>query len=304
MKLALIIFLLNIFSIALVCSELNADQQQEIIDKINNVRRNTVPPAANMREVQWNECYAQIALDFLKKCGDVDGHNPDRFTQGCEASENLGESIYNRPLDDTTTDPIGVWAKEGESYNYYERSCSGPTCINYLQLINANAYLVGCAVYNQENCGRTGETTICNYGEGLGFTGATYNEGEPCSECEGEFSYCNEGLCAQEDEPTPTGSTSTGSTNEVTDCPTNHHHHNHNHDHDHNHDHKNHDHGKGGGKGKGKGKGKGEGKGEGDDEGISGFLGVYAEDKSDATSNSIMILLLVATILSVLLSSL
>ncbi|KAI6657292.1 GLIPR1-like protein 1 [Oopsacas minuta] len=184
---------------------LDDTEKCEIIDSINKVRRNVNPSAANMREVHWSDCYADIAKDYLARCKDIDAYNIDRVTKaaaaGCEASDTVGETIHN--ADETTVDAIDTWASEKDLYDFEQNVCSD-TCFNYAQLVNAETYAVGCAVFNQENCGRTGHTTLCNYGTSVVFTDTPYSAGEACSGCAGEFPSCSEGLCTVAAATTPT----------------------------------------------------------------------------------------------------
>ncbi|KAI6657294.1 hypothetical protein LOD99_42 [Oopsacas minuta] len=179
---------------------------------INNARRTTDPIGANIRAVKWSDCYVKIALEHLQQCGDVDALNSDRQTQaadtGCEASDSVGETIYNPPIGDTTG-PVGFWAREGDFYNL-------------LKIL---------AQFDQMNCGRTGETFLCNYGLANGL----YIKDAQCSGCDDEFPCGNKGLCSQTAVTDPSTAT-------VTTKSQRHNHQRGHRVHDHNHGDKKHDH--------------------------------------------------------------
>ena len=245
MNLVVSILLLTISSCILVSSQFTRDEIQQILERINTVRRNANPTGSNLREVMWSECLANISARYLMECSNFGEQNQEREAQareaGCVTSDvSVGETRFNDATD--SANPVDAWASENSSYNFEMNTCQGE-CSNYLQLVNAETFLVGCANLNEfEECGREGESTVCNYAFAPDGN-APYQAGEACADCEGDFSGCNEGLCVGTPATTvvTTNPATVVTTNPASPSPTTpncpnpkdhrHHHHHHGHKH-------------------------------------------------------------------------
>ena len=208
MKLIFSLLILNILSnFSLVYSVINFSEvpltpaeQQQIIDDINQVRRDANPTGANLREVQWDNCLATVAYEYLKDCPSFGVLNPSRtgnaIAAGCISSGvNVGETTYSS-ASDGASNPVYIWASQSVSYTYSSNTCATFSCGNYLQLVNAETYLVGCAKIDEADCGREGESILCDFVVSVGKN-SPYIQGEPCSSCEVEWPSCNNGLCIE-----------------------------------------------------------------------------------------------------------
>ena len=235
MKLLIPILLLNIVNIGFVHSQISPVEIQIILDTINGVRRNATPTAANAREVRWSNCLAGVTYDFQSKCLSVGMFNSNRTNEaianGCSVNGNVGETAYIVSNGMTTfSDVILAWANEASSYDYDTNACSS-ICRNYLQIVTADLEFVGCSLYERSNCGETGVKVLCDFSTSSMLGQLPYISGEACSGCAGEYSQCDNGLCAFSDPPettTPpttnsptvnsTTSTTVGTTSNATKC--------------------------------------------------------------------------------------
>ena len=213
-------------SLIVVESTMFSEQaQQEIVDAINTIRRGVSPSAADTREIQWSDCLAAVANDYLNRC-DGSTLNPNRLAEAqnrsCNASEaSVGESMYSTsdiPVNSTAV--IDSWGAQSSDYTY-PSSCSSE-CLDYIQLIWSSTSLVGCAFLDlSANCPTgTGTLVICDFAEGSMPPTSPYTEGAACSACTAPLLSCNNGLCAIPPPPTqattPTTNPATNATAPVT----------------------------------------------------------------------------------------
>ena len=111
-------------------STFNETGQQEIVDAINKVRREALPRGANLREVRWDSCLAELANKYVLSCGEIGSQNVNRQSQavdlGCVSShQKVGETTYyiSAPLA-SNAQAIEAWIKQIPSYKFNENSCS------------------------------------------------------------------------------------------------------------------------------------------------------------------------------------
>ena len=154
MQISYLTFLSILFSIALVNSIFNETGQQEIVDAINKVRKEALPRGANVREVRWDSCLADLANNYVLSCGEIGSKNVNRQNQaidlGCVSYDQIiGETTFytSSPLA-SNTKPIEAWNKQTQSYSYDDHTCSF-ICEDYLQLVWFQTYLVGCATIDE-----------------------------------------------------------------------------------------------------------------------------------------------------------
>ena len=199
MKFIFSLLILDIL-IHVVYLTLTPTEQQQIINDNNQVRRDAKPTGANLREVRWNDCLATIAMEYLTTCPNFGVLNSARTEEaiaaGCVSSGvKVGETTYSS-ASDGAGNPVYIWANQNASYTYSDNTCSS-NCDNYLQLVKAETYLVGCGKIDEvENCGREGESILCDYVVASDQS-SPYIQGAQCSSCEGVWSGCNDGLCTE-----------------------------------------------------------------------------------------------------------
>ena len=208
LKMNQLLYLTLLFIITLVDCTFNETGQQEIVDAINEVRRAAFPRGANLREVRWDPCLAELAAINAHSCGEIGSENIYRQSHavelGCVSSgQRIGETTFyiSAPLA-SNTQAIEAWIKQIPSYKYDDHTCRF-ICEDYIQLVWFQTYLVGCATIDEAECGKSGTTVVCDYRMSSVDEFKPYMKGEPCSACEENWSVCNEGLCTQ---PTKTTS--------------------------------------------------------------------------------------------------
>ena len=212
------------------CQGFDEEAKNAIVDAHNEVRRAVSPSAANMMEVKWSDCLANVGSNYLETCPGIITHNPNARAQAqamnCEGSEQfVGENLYwtSRSTVPDVTVATTAWANEKSDYNYVTGCSLGEVCGHYTQMIWYNSYLVGCAQINQSPCGESGTTIICNYAIGGNIVGSPpYTEGQACSQCATSSPNCNEDLCSINAPTMPNNNTAATEPNagETTNTPT------------------------------------------------------------------------------------
>ena len=281
---------LALSTIAVVHCEHTKERIQRILNIANTERSSVSPPAANMREMRWSSCLAEVVEKHLQTCPDIGVKNPNLQKEakeaGCEAADvGIGEIMYEVPSDGS----YSIGKDECISCMDDNGDCDDE-CERYFQVINAESYSVGCVLRPVE-CGGAEGTGTCYFSVPTNSDGP-YIEGEPCSRCVGEWSGCNEaGLCTQMKSPTesPTGP---------------HDHHNQHNHHDHGRGHKSHDHNHGTKHDHAHKHKNGKGNDNGDMGGQMSVGRFVGSSSSSASINKIAILLLIASLFAFLFSSL
>ena len=300
MKSIFTFLLVLLFTVTLVhCqSEFTEEVIEAVVNAFNNLRSSVSPPASNMREMRWSSCLAGVVEKFLLTCPDIGAKNPNLQKEaedvGCEAADvRIAEVFFNNP-----DDQFGI--NECTSCMADSGDCDDE-CEKYHQIINAESYSFGCA-RRSDDCGVEDESATCYFSVPTNPDGP-YIEGEPCSRCVGEWSGCNEaGLCTQIE-----STTETPTEPQVTTTRDHHNHHNH---HDHGHGHKSHDHNHGTKHDHNHGTkhdhahNHGKGNEKGDMEGQMSVGRFVGSSSSSASINKIAILLLIASLIAFLFSSL
>ena len=182
---------------------LNEKDRNAILYAHNELRKSVDPTAANMREMEWNDCLAEVAYEYLMQCTGSE-HNEIRQIQAeekdCEASDQaVGENKYQTAEKITDFNVVTTaWAAEKESFNYETLECSD-VCEHYKQMVWFDSFLIGCAELDQAMCNGEGTIVVCNYARGGNTVGVKpYTQGFQCSECMGPWdTSCNDGLCSR-----------------------------------------------------------------------------------------------------------
>ena len=177
--------------------------QKSIVDIHNEARRSVDPTAANMREMEWSDCLAEAAYEYLQQCLKMQTVQQIAAAKDCEASDQeVGSNILIRA--DSITDIITVvtnWADEKSFYRRVTNDCEEEKdCGHYIRMIFPESFLVGCAIfYYGPDCGFEEYDFLCSYAKGGGSENQPYALGEKCSECIAPWDNCNDGLCTRND---------------------------------------------------------------------------------------------------------
>ncbi|CAG9559790.1 unnamed protein product [Danaus chrysippus] len=176
--------------------------KQDILDKINQ-RRNKVasgdirslPPAANMLKMEWNEqleisaqrwadqCFNSSVIERRDICTDL-------------VNETVGQNvatIYGEAPGLTISSLVDIWYMELLNMNSSIISRYRPSSLtrlseydNFTQLVWAETNKAGCAAvkFKESEGNETVYRLVCNFApSGNRFGDSVYNEGQPCSRC-------------------------------------------------------------------------------------------------------------------------
>ncbi|XP_062429109.1 serotriflin-like [Rhea pennata] len=168
-----------------------AQNEQQIVDQHNEIRRSVIPTASNMLKMVWNEKAAINAKKWANKCQMKMSPREERVVKGVVCGENILQSSYPS----TWPEAIKVWANQMSNFKYGVGSIKKNANIHsYTQLIWYNSYQVGCAVAYCPNS-RLNYFYVCHYcpaGNDLRKIATPYNKGPKCGDCPG---HCDRGLC-------------------------------------------------------------------------------------------------------------
>ena len=126
-------FILCLHVILGVCpfllAQLSSEDKQSLLDAHNSARRNVLPSAANMLEMQWNNTLAAMAQSYSEGC--VFEHDTDR-SDGWPYS--IGENLFRTELTISNFSiAVSSWKNESLFYNYDANGCSA-ICGQYTQV--------------------------------------------------------------------------------------------------------------------------------------------------------------------------
>jgi len=191
-----------------------AEDQNIIVDMHNKLRRDlakgeagTMPKAANMEKITWDEELAKIAQAQVNKCVyDHDCGDCRKDKNGCYS--HVGQNIAYRGSTGFGNQsdwhlPIQAWYNEITNYdnadtNVEKFSGTGTTGVvgHFTQVIWAETYKIGCGFIIYQEGKWYKKLYSCNYGHGGNMGGAPiYLKGEPCSKCPSD-TQCEDSLCA------------------------------------------------------------------------------------------------------------
>ena len=157
--------------------------EQAILDKHNEWRANTQPPAKDMYKVRWDSAIATNMYNWLARCDTNWPHSDqDGYRKNVGGYEFLGENLaYCAGI--SCEDPIdGIvgylgqsWWDEKDDYNWASDSSNGGVTSHYTQMSSSNIYAIGCAAVECPSPGPYGWNGKwweigCQYGErGQGY---------------------------------------------------------------------------------------------------------------------------------------
>uniref|UniRef100_K7FZ77 Serotriflin-like n=1 Tax=Pelodiscus sinensis TaxID=13735 RepID=K7FZ77_PELSI len=166
-----------------------AEQQKEIVDTHNSIRRWVRPTASNMLKMEWNAAAAEFANSWANQCTFTSSLQDRRKPMGC------GENLYmsNTPI--PWSNAIQGWYKKVANFLYgAEQIVPGAAIDQYTQMILYKSYEIGCAVaYCPES--KYNYFYVCHYCpvENIANLIKTpYKSGTPCGDCP---DACDNGLC-------------------------------------------------------------------------------------------------------------
>uniref|UniRef100_K7FU94 Cysteine-rich venom protein pseudechetoxin-like n=1 Tax=Pelodiscus sinensis TaxID=13735 RepID=K7FU94_PELSI len=169
-----------------------ADQQKEIVDKHNTLRRGVNPTASKMLRMEWNAEAAKNAKNWANQC--TLSHSPQEQRTTIPAV-GCGENLYMSSAPNSWSDAIQTWYNEVEKF-IYGTGANPPEAVigHYTQVVWYKSYQIGCAVaYCPDK--EYKYYYVCQYcpaGNIQGRMNTPYKSGTPCGDCP---DACDNGLC-------------------------------------------------------------------------------------------------------------
>ncbi|NXJ66567.1 CRVP protein, partial [Rostratula benghalensis] len=165
--------------------------EKQILDQHNEIRRSVIPTARNMLKMVWSDKAAKGAQKWANKCGMKISPREDRVFNGVTCGENILLSSYPR----TWSEAIQVWYSQSSNFKYgFGATSKNVNIESYTQMIWYNSYLLGCAVaYCPRN--QFNYFYVCRYcppGNNAVQIATPYRSGPKCADCPG---HCDRGLC-------------------------------------------------------------------------------------------------------------
>nr|QSI83986.1 cysteine-rich secretory protein [Calliophis bivirgatus] len=165
------------------------ENQKQIVDKHNDLRRSVRPTASNMLQMEWNSKAAQNAKRWSDKCSFA--HSPPRLrTVG---KIRCGENIFMSSQPYEWSGAIQAWYDEYKNFIYgVGANPPGSVIGHYTQVVWYRSYLLGCAA---TKCSSSKYIYVCQYcpaGNIVGSIATPYKSGPPCGDCP---SACDNKLC-------------------------------------------------------------------------------------------------------------
>ncbi|XP_021511096.1 cysteine-rich secretory protein 1 [Meriones unguiculatus] len=174
-------------------TELQRDQQEEIVNTHNAFRRKVSPPAKNMLKMSWSLAAAENARILARYCDKAESDPLERRLDNTFCGENMHLEYY--PF--SWSKVIESWYNESKHFKYGEWPSTDDDfeTEHYTQMVWASSYLIGCEV---ASCRRQNAATylyVCHYcheGNYPDMLNKPYKEGSPCEDCP---DHCEDGLC-------------------------------------------------------------------------------------------------------------
>ncbi|KAM6138244.1 serotriflin-like [Phoenicopterus ruber ruber] len=165
--------------------------QKQILEQHNEIRRSVIPTARNMLKMVWSEKAAKNAQKWANTCGMKISPRDQRVINGVTCGENVLLSSHPR----TWAEAIQVWYSQSSNFKYgFGATAKNVNVESYTQLIWYNSYQVGCAVaYCPRN--QFNYFYVCHYcpaGNNAMQIATPYKSGPKCADCP---RHCDRGLC-------------------------------------------------------------------------------------------------------------
>nr|XP_033794344.1 cysteine-rich venom protein ablomin-like [Geotrypetes seraphini] len=169
----------------------STDNQNDIVNEHNSIRRQVNPTASNMQKMRWNSTIADNAQRWAEACTGDHSQPSDRLINGYPCGENL----YASTICTSWKTAIGFWENEHNNFEYGK----GPEPSNaivghYTQITWDQSRDVGCGVAYCPNATYKCQY-VCQYfehGNEINRLYTPYKNGTQCADCP---NACDSGLC-------------------------------------------------------------------------------------------------------------
>ncbi|XP_063771200.1 cysteine-rich venom protein-like [Pseudophryne corroboree] len=168
----------------------NPAVQNEIINLINDCRRNVDPSASNMVKATWSSEAQQNAQRVAQKCNFVHSDPSERKTSKFQCGENL----YMTTGEGSWAEAINAFDNEKKDFIFGKGPVDSSKIVgHYTQLVWYNSRETGCAVADCPN-GPFKKFFVCHQCPpgNVNSSPYPYNKGDKCKECPNN---CDNGLC-------------------------------------------------------------------------------------------------------------
>ncbi|XP_062840510.1 cysteine-rich venom protein ENH1 isoform X2 [Anolis carolinensis] len=174
-----------------IVSKMSPKKQLEILDHINDVRRNVEPTASNMMKMVWSDEASASAGKWVSQCHFRNSPKEERISNNVVCGETLSQTM----TPSSWPDVIQSWASTKHNFKYGIGPIDPKKNIySYTQLIWYNSHMVGCALaYCKGNSyPYLYSCHFCPSGNIQDKIAAPYKEGPSCADCPSD---CDDKLC-------------------------------------------------------------------------------------------------------------
>ncbi|XP_030050989.1 cysteine-rich venom protein [Microcaecilia unicolor] len=172
-------------------STMEKENQNDIVNIHNTLRRQVDPPASNMLKMKWSDEATKTAEEWANTCNLFHSPKDERKIKGFSCGENLFMSTFLASWPDV----IKAFDSEKIDFDYGKGVKPGGGMIgHYLQVVWYSSFQVGCAV---AQCPKSEFQYyyVCQYcpaGNIQHIINTPYKKGTPCGDCP---NACDNGLC-------------------------------------------------------------------------------------------------------------
>ncbi|XP_050039192.1 cysteine-rich venom protein-like [Dermacentor andersoni] len=166
----------------------------------------TLPKAANMRKLKWDDALAKRAQESADKCDPTKQETGDTLNTGSLTGvhQNVGSGDLAEDNADIMQFAEGILDKWFEAHTTIKATAvdnyvaqTDRQMESFAQLAWAETELVGCGFKHYKVTTVSKAILVCNYHPGLKPGAAIYKKGNPCSDCGGGLACDDMELCAK-----------------------------------------------------------------------------------------------------------
>ncbi|XP_074541737.1 cysteine-rich secretory protein 3-like [Halichoeres trimaculatus] len=169
--------------------ELTTADQEVIVDKHNEVRRNVKPTASNMLKMSWSSEATLNAQKWANTCSMTHSKAKQRKIPGHNCGENLFMSTHKNGWDEV----VQAWYDEVRDWKYGVGPIHGREVGHFTQVDWYRSNLVGCAVAHCPEAETFNYFFVCQYCPPGNYQfRQPYKKGPSCADCPDS---CDDRLC-------------------------------------------------------------------------------------------------------------
>ncbi|XP_034966763.1 cysteine-rich venom protein TEL1-like isoform X2 [Zootoca vivipara] len=174
-----------------IVANMNEKLQVEIVEQINEIRREVKPSASNMLKMTWSEKAAESAKNWASECIARSSPLKQRYVDGILCGESLSQSNFER----SWSKVIEHWYNSGATFKYgHNEFGKEKDYLGYTQMVWYNSHEVGCAFVRCPEL-KSSYFYMCRFcplGNIEETLATPYKEGPSCGDCPDN---CEDRLC-------------------------------------------------------------------------------------------------------------